>query len=79
MKSIELPILCHDQTSRSLEEIGIKYNLTECETKPMSFYHITCITPYVEGDFTGTHIFCGNSMFVSPLSYEQVVSKMDFL
>lgn len=69
---IELPILCHDTTSSSLQELGIKYNLSECDVKPMTFYSIDSVTPYKDGDFEGTHIFSGNTIFICPIQYDKV-------
>lgn len=70
-------MLCHDSTSRSLEDLGIKYNLAECEVKPAKFYSISCVTPFTDGEFDGTHIFCGNTIFVSPLPYERVIETIE--
>jgi len=77
MKPIQLPVLCHDDTSKSLEELGIKYNLGECDTKLVTFYTINCIAPYLEGEFTGTHIFTGNTIFVCPFSYDRVITHVN--
>lgn len=77
MKPIILPVLCHDDTSKSLQDLGIKYNLNECDTKNVAFYNINCVTPYAEGDFEGTQIFAGSTIFVSPLKYENVVKYIN--
>lgn len=77
MKPIVLPVLCHDDTSKSLENLGIKYNLSECDTKQVTFFVINCVTPYTEGDFVGSHIFSGNTIFVCPIDYETLTKQIN--
>lgn len=69
---IELPILFHDDTTKSLEDLGVTVNMGEFQRRLMTFYVVDAINPYEEKDFSGTQVHSGGQVFVCPYTYEQL-------
>lgn len=44
MKLIKLPILYHTEETKTLDDIGVEYDDSECQVKDMFFYRIDAVT-----------------------------------
>lgn len=78
MNGIELEIFYHTDETRALGGLDIDYDLSDCEKRKMTFYHINAIGPYIdekrERKFCSIHT--NNSEYISPLSYEEIKARL---
>lgn len=79
MKSLEIEIYHHTEESAVAEEVGVNVPLKDCDIKPMTFYNISSVGPYIEDDFEGSIIFSGHSSFITPISYNVLKEKIDVI
>jgi hypothetical protein len=71
---IKIPIYFHTDETEQFNDLGIKFTLSDAETRVMRFMEITA---YTEGkdpdeDKPFSLIYAGGEVFESPLSVEQL-------
>ena len=72
MKGIELQILWWDKPEVELNNLGIRPELNEKETRPFTFYSIDCIAPYNEDDKEFCTIVSGGAEYIATESYKNI-------
>lgn len=72
MRPITLPIYKHDESSHTLEELGIPYRYSETVTGEMTFYNIASIADFDEDGNHLTEIHANGQIFVCSLTLDQV-------
>lgn len=70
MRPIELPIFHHTDESHTLKDCGIDYSIQDCEIRQITFYHISAISPYKEGDKEYGCVHSNGQEFICKWDYE---------
>lgn len=71
---IEFEVLFWEKEQNQLNNLGIRPDINEVSTRPMTFYNIDNIFPYYE-DSEATErccICCGGEEYIVDMSYKQV-------
>jgi hypothetical protein len=69
-KPIELYCLYWDDSQTQLNDLGIRPNIEECELKPVTFYKIDHIKPYIEGKHSFTTVVSSGEEYIAKVEYE---------
>lgn len=72
MKQIDLEIFFHNDTTSTFKDIGIQYDLSDCEKRVMTFYNINAISPYIDGGNEYCSIHSNGSEFICNATYSVV-------
>ena len=78
-KGIELQCFIHDETTDTLEELGISHDYSFYESEPLTFYNIDAIAPYETDDTGGkqySEVMSGGKSFICTLDYETLKTKI---
>jgi hypothetical protein len=54
---VKLPIYYNTESTTTLSELGIDYNIEDCDTREVIFFQINAIGRYIENDIEGTTIY----------------------
>lgn len=74
MKPIEFEVLFWEREQNALNDLGIRPNIKEADTRPVTFYRIDAISPYYEDD-DSTEMCCiysGNEEYIVNKKYNTV-------
>lgn len=69
---IIIPIYYNTESTTTLNDLGIEYNLSDCDIRDVIFLHINVIGRYIEDDIEGTTIYANGREFISPLKINEV-------
>ena len=72
MKPLELEIFFHSEETATLRKLEVDYDLSDCETRKMTFYKINAVSPYLDGDNEFCSIHSNGSEFIANASYNVV-------
>lgn len=67
-----IPIYYNTESTKTLNDLGIEYNLSDCDIRDVIFLHINVIGRYIEDDIEGTTIYANGREFISPLKINEV-------
>lgn len=70
---IEFEVLFWEKEQNQLNGLGIRPDISDASTRPVTFYNIDCFHLYYES--YGTEmccIFCGGEEYIVDMSYKQV-------
>lgn len=76
---IELECLVHNDTTDTLEDLGINYKLSSCDTEKITFYSIDFVTPYQDPEDEEvflTEINSGGKTFICNENYGTLKLKI---
>jgi len=76
---IELNILFHSDQTSQLKDIGIGYDLEDCETRKMMFYNINSISVYLDNGKEYASIHANGTEYVCVDDYQTVINKINGL
>lgn len=79
MLKLTLPILFHTDNTSTLKNVGIDYELEDCETREITFLHINAIAPYKEKGKEYTSIFTNGTEFICVMKVDEVLEKLNVL
>jgi hypothetical protein len=71
--NITLPILHHNNTTASIRDLGVTYELKDCSVKSVTFYSINAISPFKDSYST---IYVGDREFVCTMTYGELWDKL---
>lgn len=71
--NITLPILHHNNTTASLKDLEVTYELQDCSVKNVTFYSINAISPFKDSYST---IYVGDREFVCTMTYGELWEKL---
>lgn len=74
---IELPILFHTDQTTTLKDVGIEYDLFECEVRKMTFININAVSKYLDRDKWYSQIHCNGDSFICAHTYEKVIELLN--
>jgi hypothetical protein len=67
-----IPIYYNTESTKTLNDLGIEYNLSDCDIRDVIFLHINVIGRYIEDDIEGTTIYANGREFISPLKINEI-------
>ncbi len=70
---LELPIYHHTDGTRTLKGLGLDYQIEDCEIRPITFYHIDAISPYIDNSKEYGSIHTNDSEYTCPLNYPSAI------
>lgn len=76
MNGIEFKVLWWDNEQSSLNDLGIRPDISEADTRLITFYSIDNISPYTEGGKLYTAIKSGGEEYIIPEIYLDVQWKL---
>jgi len=74
---ITLPILFNTNSTQSLQDADIDFDLRECEIRNMTFYNIDAIADYFENDIEYSQIYYCNTSVYCTLKKNEVERMID--
>jgi len=74
---LKLPIYFNTDETTTLKETGIDYDIEENDIRPVIFYHIDAIAPYLEGGKKYTQISLGGDVWICNKPIEKVEEMID--
>lgn len=74
---VKLPILFNTDSTQSLENADIDFDLRLCEIRPIIFYQINAITKYIENEIEYSQIYSNGTSFYCTLTVEEVEYIID--
>lgn len=74
---VKLPILFNTDSTQSMQDADIDFDLRLCEIRMVVFYNIDNISPYFENDIEYTQINSGNMSSYSTLKISEVEQIID--
>jgi len=75
---LEIEIYVTTEQVREKQKLDIDFDYSECDLKTATFYNIDAIYPCTEmNKEVGCYICCNGSEIVTPLSYEEIKSKIN--
>lgn len=80
MRGIELPIFYMNDATMKAEELDITMPLSEYDVRMMRFYHINCISEYLDefdNDHPYSRVFANGDTFTCALSYKELENKIE--
>lgn len=72
MKGIDFDIMFWDEPQVQLNNLGIRPDLLETDTRKVTFYIIDCIAPYIEDGKDYCTIYSGGSEYIVNDTYENI-------
>jgi uncharacterized membrane protein len=74
-----LPIIWHNDDTRTKKDLGIDFKLEDCDTKEIIFYHINAILPSNDDndEYNYTDIHSNGEYYVCPLPIKEVQQKWE--
>lgn len=76
---LELECFIHNDTTTTLSELNIEYDLASCNTDMVTFYDISMVARYIDpkdSDKVYTEIVSGGNTFICLLDLETVKNKI---
>lgn len=73
---IELPILFHTDQTTTFKEVGIDYELSECEVRKMLFININAVSKYLDGGKWYSQIHSNGDSFICTYTYDKVIELL---
>jgi len=67
-----IPIYYNTESTTTLNDLGIEYNLSDCDIRDVIFLQINAIGRYIENDIEGTTIYANGVEFISPLKINEI-------
>jgi len=74
---ITLPILFNTNSTQSLQDADIDFDLRECEIKEMVFYRINAIAEYIDNEIKYSQIYSNGMSFYCTLKINEVYKLID--
>ena len=65
-------IYYNTESTTTLNDLGIEYNLSDCDIRDVIFLHINAIGRYIEDDIEGTTIYANGVEFISQLKINEI-------
>lgn len=70
---IEIECFFHNDSTSELKELGIEYNIGDCEKRKMTFININAISPYLTEDEELCSIHSNGVEFIATKSYAEII------
>lgn len=79
MKPIELDTFFHNEDTSKLEEMGMDYDVDDCDIRKMTFYDIKTIAPYFGNNDDKNYCTVGanGSPFICKITYSQLKALLN--
>jgi ABC-type Zn uptake system ZnuABC Zn-binding protein ZnuA len=69
---IKLPILFNTDSTQSLQNADVDFDLRLCEVRNITFYEINAVTQYFENEIEYSQIYANGMSFYSTLTIKEV-------
>jgi hypothetical protein len=79
-KGIELECFVQNNTTNTLSELEIGYELASCDTDVATFYNIDMVAPYVDpydSSQNYSELSSGGLTFICKLDYQSIKNKIE--
>lgn len=77
MKPIQLNVFHHSDETSTFKDVGMDYKLSDCEVRPIIFYNINAISPYIIDESEHCAIHTNNSEYICVLSFSEVAKLIE--
>ncbi len=77
MKQIEFSVLWWDEGQSALNDLGVRPDVTQADTRVVTFYTINNISPYSESGKKYTALRSAGEEYIIPIDYERVKGLID--
>lgn len=74
---VMLPIFHHSDNTKGLSDMGMDYYYSQCDVKPIIFYHIDAISEKIDNGEHYTLIHVNNSEYTCSLPMSEVEKILD--
>ena len=74
---VKLPILFNTDSTQSLDNLEVDFDLRLCDIREMTFYQISAITKYTENEVEYSQIYSNGMRFYSTLKVQEVELIID--
>lgn len=74
---LKLPVFFHTDETANEFELGVKYNITECEVRQVVFYDITAIAPFFKDGKEFCTIHTPSGSFIARRLMSEVEKLID--
>lgn len=74
---IKLPVFYHTEETANEFELGVKYNITDCEIREVIFYDISAIAPYIKDEEEYCTIHTPSGSFIARRLITEVEKLID--
>jgi hypothetical protein len=78
-KPIELYCLYWDDSQAQLNDLGIRPSIEQCELKPIMFFKIDHIKPYIENEHSFTTVVSGGEEYIAKVEYEALKNSLKLI
>lgn len=76
-KPLILPIYCHDDDSKLLNDLGVEKPIQEHDLNDMAFFTIDAIEPIEDEKGDYCILYCGNSSFCTPYPLSKLLEIIE--
>jgi hypothetical protein len=77
MKLLKLPILHHTDNTTQMRDIGVDYDLADCQVKEISFLNIDAISEYIDGDDKYSCIHVNDNEYICTFTYSKLIKLIE--
>lgn len=74
---ITLPIFHHNDTTDTLKDCGIEYDLKDTDTRKVTFLTINAVSPYFDNDDEMTSIHSNGTEYICPYTIDKVLELIN--
>lgn len=73
MNPFEIEILYHNESTKMLRSINMKYSMDALDVMPMFLHHFDAAHPLYDNDKEYTEIYLGTGTVISPIPYSEFI------